>query len=167
MTRIVPSQVVLAIDEMFPNLSAGNATGFNFTVGSAGALRCVLGLVGQIPQELLSVSAREYADLALQMGRIELQLQIWINQGGSAADHLSGKNPVYVIREVLKQCPDEYPPASTAELAFIGDPDLRESIRTDIGAAMRALQNGEWKAATVLAGAAIEALLDWSLATRR
>jgi hypothetical protein len=46
---------------------------------------------------------------------------------------------------------------------FIKDDALRESIRQDIGAANRALNNAEWKAATVLAGAAIEALLHWRL----
>jgi hypothetical protein len=42
---------------------------------------------------------------------------------------------------------------------FITDDALRNSIRGDIGAAERAFANFEWKAATVLAGAAIEALL--------
>ena len=46
---------------------------------------------------------------------------------------------------------------------FIKDDALRESIRQDVGAAKRALNNAEWKAATVLAGAAIEALLHWRL----
>jgi hypothetical protein len=46
---------------------------------------------------------------------------------------------------------------------FIKDDALRESIRQDLGAAARALINSEWKAATVLAGATIEALLHWRL----
>jgi hypothetical protein len=48
-------------------------------------------------------------------------------------------------------------------LQFIPDQDLRDSIRRDICAANQALHNGKWKAATVLAGAAIEALLYWKL----
>jgi hypothetical protein len=48
-------------------------------------------------------------------------------------------------------------------LSFIQHSDLRESIRNDVGAANRALLNCEWKAATVLAGATIEALLHWAL----
>jgi hypothetical protein len=48
-------------------------------------------------------------------------------------------------------------------LQFIPDPALRDSIRIDVGAADQALHNGEWKAATVLAGAAIEAILHWKL----
>jgi hypothetical protein len=63
----------------------------------------------------------------------------------------------------LLNCPDEYPPPLTADLHFISDQGLRDSIRRDVGAASQALHNGEWKAATVLAGAAIEALLHWKL----
>jgi hypothetical protein len=40
---------------------------------------------------------------------------------------------------------------------------LRDNIRRDLGATERALSNAEWKAATVLAGATIEALLHWRL----
>jgi hypothetical protein len=36
-------------------------------------------------------------------------------------------------------------------------------IRLDISTATSALHNGEWKAATVLAGAAVEALLLWAI----
>jgi hypothetical protein len=40
---------------------------------------------------------------------------------------------------------------------------LRDSIRSDIGAVNRALANSEWKAANVIAGSALEALLLWRL----
>jgi hypothetical protein len=39
----------------------------------------------------------------------------------------------------------------------------RDSIRSDVGATYRALNNSEWKGATILAGATIEALLHWRL----
>jgi hypothetical protein len=77
--------------------------------------------------------------------------------------HVKGLDALTVIRQALAKCPDEYPPAGTAELSFITDTALRENIRRDLGAANRALSNAEWKAATVLAGAAIEALLHWRL----
>jgi hypothetical protein len=65
------------------------------------------------------------------------------------------------IRRALVACPDEYPPPVHAELTFIADADLREDLRLDIGAAERSLTAGEWKAASVLAGAVIETLLRW------
>src|SRR5436190_23156408 len=52
---------------------------------------------------------------------------------------------------------------ATVELSFIQDAELRDSIRSDISAANRALHDGLWKAATVLAGAATEALLHWAI----
>jgi hypothetical protein len=121
----------------------------------------------QIPHELfVELSSKDYAALMLEVRRVEYQLASWLQQGQSTDDHLSRHRSVQVIRDILSQCPDEYPPASTTELAFIPDADLRDSIRNDIGAADRALSNGEWKAATVLSGSAIEALLHWVLGER-
>jgi hypothetical protein len=77
--------------------------------------------------------------------------------------HVKGFDAITVIRRVLAKCSDEYPPSATTELSFINDEPLRENIRRDLGAVERALNNAEWKAATVLAGATIEALLYWCL----
>lgn len=52
-------------------------------------------------------------------------------------------------------------------LTCVGGTDLRANLRNDIGAVNRALSDGEWKGATVLAGAAIEAILLWDLQNRR
>ena len=73
---------------------------------------------------------------------------------------IRGKNVLVLIREALAKCPDQAPsPYTTTALAFITDNDLRDSVQLDISTATSALHNGEWKAATVLAGAASEALL--------
>jgi hypothetical protein len=70
---------------------------------------------------------------------------------------------VSVVRHALVKCPDESPAPTTTELVFIADQDLRQSIRLDISAANANFGNGEWKGATVLAGAAVEALLLWAI----
>lgn len=67
----------------------------------------------------------------------------------------------------MSACPDQSTAPATAELNFIPDPDLRANLRNDIGAVNRALSDGEWKGATVLAGSAIEAILLWDLQNRR
>jgi hypothetical protein len=64
-----------------------------------------------------------------------------------------------LIRRALAACPDESPAPETRELAFIEDTELRDGLRLDISAINRALSNSEWKAATVLAGSVVEALL--------
>jgi hypothetical protein len=73
------------------------------------------------------------------------------------------KNPLTRLHDALAKCPDQSSAPSTSELAFIPDAGLRANLRNDIGAVTRALSNGEWKAATVLAGSAAEALLLWAL----
>jgi len=80
-----------------------------------------------------------------------------------ALSYVSGEDVIHTIRRVLSKCSDESPPAGTAELSFIADQQFRESMRLEIGAINSALQNAEWKAATVLGGAAVEALLHWKL----
>jgi hypothetical protein len=44
--------------------------------------------------------------------------------------------------------------------------DFRKNLRLDMSAANRALANSEWKAATVLAGSVVEALLLWAIQRR-
>ena len=67
----------------------------------------------------------------------------------------------------FRPLPDEAPSPATAELSFIPDADLRDSIRNDVSAANRALHDGLWKASTVLAGAAAEALLHWAITEKK
>lgn len=55
------------------------------------------------------------------------------------------------------------PTLSTSGLQFIQDTELRTELRSDLGAIERALSNGEWKAATILAGSSVEVLLLWAL----
>jgi hypothetical protein len=51
----------------------------------------------------------------------------------------------------------------TTQLAFVTDIDLRDQLRIDIGWATQAFTNGDWKAATVLSGSIVEAMLLWAL----
>jgi hypothetical protein len=112
----------------------------------------------------LVLPAEQYATLVIALGAIEHCLLTASSDAYKILlQNVNGRNPVVLIREALLLCPDEYPPSSTADLQFISDTELRDSIRRDVGAASQALHNGEWKAATVLAGAAIEALLHWKL----
>jgi hypothetical protein len=135
-----------------------------YSSGNAGALRGIVNLVREVSQDLLVLPADLYADLVLGMRAIENQLDIWTARGDiGLLTAVRGVDLVLLIWRALSKCPDEYPPPATAELTFISDITLRDSIRGDIGAAERAVINYEWKAATVMAGRAIEALLHWRL----
>ena len=161
--RIVPSQIVETIDRLFTGPSKG--------VGTAALdherlfhLKGVVDLLRQLPNELLTVGAAEFADLTVAEAAIESTLLRYHNgQFPIALLPVSGKDVIHTIRDVLGKCPDEFPPAATADLRFIPDQDMRESMRSDVAAVNAALQNAEWKAATVLGGAAIESLLFWKL----
>jgi hypothetical protein len=166
MASMMPTQVVQTIDELFPNAKRNMRGGLIF--GHSPYLVGLLQLLKGVPDELITVSSAEYAELLLAVSMIEETLAHWkisMRVGGPAGEMLDvkGSNAVSVIRRVLVECPDEIPPSDATELLFVTDPALRDNIRSDLGAVNRALNNAEWKAATVLAGAAIEALLHWRL----
>jgi hypothetical protein len=163
--RVVPSQVFAFIKAIFPDETLdGNTVGR----GNAGELAGLVDLVDKIPEELLTMSAEDYALLISSKGHIRERLASWSHDRSSrnSLDFIRGQSPIRLIRAALAQCPDEAPSVSTSELKFITDTDLRANLRNDIGAVTRALSNGEWKAATVLAGSAAEALLLWALKQR-
>lgn len=165
MARVVPSQIVSLIDR-HPPVAVSSSTA-NVTHMSAAILGAVVRLVDNLPDELLTISGDDYGDLVCGVEGIRNSIAFWQNAAGARAGigiaEIRGKHPLILIRDALAKCPDQAPSRATTELAFVADPDLRESIRLDISSAAAALHNGDWKAATVLAGAASEALLLWSI----
>jgi hypothetical protein len=163
MSKVMPSQVVQTIDQLFPHAKLGGRDAL-IEVSSSPKLKAILALIDEIPEELIDLPAPQYAILVLAKSTIEFNLDIWTTRGsGGGMPPVNGTDVVAAIRQSLSQCSDEHPPPQTAELLFVSDAALRDSIRRDVGAAYRALANSEWKAATVLAGATIEALLHWKI----
>ena len=165
MPTVMPSRVVQTIDELFPHAKTGVGDG-TLAASHSSQLRGILNLIKDVPSQLIDLLPPEhYSKLVLATSTIEEHLATWTSRGTAGGmAHVKGRDAVTVLRQVFALCPDEYPPPSTTELLFIKDDALRESMRRDVGAAHRALNNNEWKAATVLGGAAIEALLHWRLA---
>lgn len=162
MKSVMPSQVVATIDSLFPH--AARETVGLLDASHSTRLRGLCNLVGAIPVELIQCSDADYSAFVLAVATIEETLAQWQSRGAVGAMPPSGgADAVTTLRRILAQLPDEHPPAAHAEFVFIPSAELRESIRTDVGAAHRANNQAEWKAATVLAGAAIEALLHWRL----
>jgi hypothetical protein len=128
-------------------------------------LMAIVRLIDEIPAELLSISGEDYSDLVWGGESIRNSVAFWHQKGiGQVANQgIKGKNTLLVVREALAKCPDQMPSPAVAELVFITDIGLRDSIRLDMSTATSAFHNGEWKAATVLAGAAAEALLLWAI----
>jgi hypothetical protein len=168
MPRIVPSQVVSFIDR-FPLPERNNVVQLSDL--EPYVLSSTLALIDQIPDELLTMDGVTYASLVEQKYRVKDILERWrtdADQGHQRYTHrvLPADSPLAIIRGALAKCPDESPAPSTSQFNFISDLDLRTNLRSDMGSINRALSSGEWKAATVLAGSVIEALLLWALLQR-
>jgi len=170
MPRVVPSQVVGLIDQLFPWVTAREHDRRDLGIDSLPRLAAVLDLIQQVPEELITLDPDQYVAFAKSVAAIRGIVTAW--QGHGARYPLENLrafddgSPLTLLRRALAFCPDEFPAAGTAELPFIPDRDLRESLRIDISATNKALSNGEWKAATVLAGSVVEALLLWKLEQR-
>ncbi len=132
----------------------------------------IVAAVDGIPDELLPLGA-ERTRFATAVAAVRIAAQHWTSNSGTLSQlpklgNLSAVSghPLAVVHDILCELPDEAPATAESELPFIADARIRHSIRTDMSNADRALGNGEWKAATVLAGAVIEALLLWAITQR-
>jgi hypothetical protein len=171
MRHILPSQVVSLVEQMFPDSSRQErnpaAPKFILEPGAAPRVSAIVEMTKAIPEHLLTIEGDAHTHFITSLKVLES----WASNGGWGQNlfriqGLSQDNPLTTVLKMLRECPDEYPSPATSTLAFIGDDDLRTSLRLDLYATEQAVNNGEWKAATVLGGAVVEALLLWKLRTR-
>jgi hypothetical protein len=165
MARIVPSQIVALIDQNLTEATHLTEATLIVSHASVAGLTGITRLIDELPTELLTISGGDYSDFVCGVEAIRNSVAFWQHKGVGQIQvaAIRGKNILVMLRELLAKCPDQTPSLATAELAFIADGVLRDSVRLDISTATSALHNGEWKAATVLAGAAAEALLLWAV----
>jgi len=159
--RILPSQIVAAIDSLFgPNRNELN--GGAVTTLYRAEVYALQSLLDEVPRELGELRPDEYLELTRCRAALAVALARW-NMGEIApAKDVGGKDPVERIRRLMKQCHDELPP-DEPELPFISEADTRLGIEDRIHAAWTGFNAREWMGATVFAGAALEALLLWAL----
>ena len=120
-------------------------------------------LLDAIPPELFTVPPDEHAGLIVALTAARSATNAW--HSGDRNSPLNGAH-ITTIRNVFRQCPDAVPAPTAAQLMFVMDAALRDTLRADISTIERAIVEGDWKTATVLAGATIEALLLWALEQR-
>jgi hypothetical protein len=130
-------------------------------------MSAIIDLANELLDEFLVLSGNDYSQYRVSINTVLELLDSW--KGGRGNDQWVKEcsDALNAIRYLLSTCPDEIPSPLTAELLFIPDVDLRDNIRNDISAGSRALHDGLWKAATVLAGAAAEALLLWAITEKK
>jgi len=164
-SRVVPSQVVEFIDQHFPEIAQGQVPNYDFI--RAPHMAVVVRMVRELPQELMQLSGANYSAFMLGFETLSRAVVLWqANPAAHPIQTVGRSHSLGFIKAAMVACPDEAPSPSTLELSFIPDAALRDSIRADISSANSALRNGEWKAATVLGGAVIEALLLWAIGER-
>jgi hypothetical protein len=83
--------------------------------------------------------------------------------GGVSWPVIGNLNALATVRLLLRCCPDETILSTVSTLTFLKDTELIQSIQLDISSAEASFNGGEWKPATVMAGAALESLLLWAV----
>jgi hypothetical protein len=168
MPRVVPSQVIDFIDAEF--VFARSRQEYVVDIQYKNRVTALLQLVEALPNELLIMDAGAYNRFILSISTMKstLDLEHWTSGGHMAPFYGQGLGgAISELRTHLETLSDEQIPPATAGLPFITDAQLRESIRGDLAFANQAFSGGEWKAATVLAGAASEALLLWAIIQKK
>jgi hypothetical protein len=163
MQAVVPSQVVAAILKFFPT---NEHEALTLRSNQLSELMAIVRLIRRVPQELFTIPVEQYVELEQAIEIIEqsdrrLAHENHLYQINSVPQ--SSKSAIQVIYSVLSACHDSAPASSAVSLGFIADAKTRDSISREIGSVESAIRNGEWKAATVLVGSVIEALLLWRL----
>jgi hypothetical protein len=75
MNKVMPSQIVAVIDQLFPHAQRAPRDGV-LTASHSTQRRGLLGLIEAIPDELLGNSARDYTELVLATSTISETLAI-------------------------------------------------------------------------------------------
>ncbi len=165
MPRVVPSDVVKAAERIFPQFVKSPTSFPAVEAHAVPSLAALARLADAVPSELLILDATSYASLLASTAYLQALGNVFQANRAPVALILSGydRNPVALIRDAMASCRDQEPTQGTTALAFITDPQLRDSIRLDISGAYRDLAQDELKGATVLAGSAVEALLLWKI----
>ena len=161
MSRVLPSQIVEAIDSLF-GPKRNELDGHAVTHVYRAEVHALLALLEEVPRELIDLGSVDYLEFTRCRAVLATVLVRWNLGDITPARDVGGKDSVERIRRLMKQCHDELPPAEL-ELPFISDPDIRLGIEDRIHAAWTDFNAREWMGATVFAGAALEALLLWAL----
>jgi hypothetical protein len=174
MRHALPADVVKVIEEQFAwtrsnwreRIQQRNESRFYAVSPMPGILR----LIDRIPEELIVLDSSTDAQFTLALSALEAATTrgrsdpngfVWpVIALPGRSEH---EDCLMLVKDALAVCPNEAPSKSTKGLAFISDPQFRETLLIDLGSAERALNSDEWKACTVLSGSIIEALLLWAI----
>lgn len=163
MNEVLPSQALQAIEQMFGTNRSELGPGVrHFQMAEVITL---LKLLECVPQRLLTLPFHDYLEYNKCRAILQSALPGWQLGGLLPARDTVGRDPVELLRRLLKRCPDATPdPAS--DLAFIEDVDARTFLEERMRAAWMDFKSGEWLGATVFAAAVLEGVLMWFIKER-
>lgn len=173
MARVVPSDIVKYLDNVLPVVATPERRKQRFSVNSKaqpGLIQSVAALLRELDETVLPQKPEDYVKFVAAREAIESTARTAETGLSVTLDKLAGfeaQNPIAIVREILGECRDDAIPASTTDMAFITDPIYREMLRRDLAAIEVFLNNRQWKAAMVIGGSLIEALLCFTLENRQ
>jgi hypothetical protein len=171
MPTTAPSRLLALINRSFPGFDGNQGLDANSSAGIAG----VLSMAEQLPERFLAhLTPAEQDDMACAFAQLKDGYQRWLStserdfrtSGGHRVGRsraLGDRHPLVVYRDLIAKCPDDPPGTAVAQLAFLADPALAADLGADISTALSAIGNVEHKAACVMAGSVVEALLLWAV----
>ena len=171
MPRITPALIADFIEASFPELRDRGAMGA-IDQGSLQTIGILVAMLDRLEDGILSgLAAQPYREAVISTEYLRTTANRWQfppppGRGPYTVgpyQPLGNRHPIVVLRDVMRAAPDEPIAVALPRLAFLQDPQLQESIATDIASAESALADGRHKNACVMSGAAIEALLLWAV----
>lgn len=165
--RSYPSLIVRFIEHCFPDV-LGDDWSPDFTHKYAPAIRGVVDLIDHLPPAVVNLGAENYQEWTLALGMIREALEYWHSdpEWRFVKQRWLPDHPVRTVWRLLQTLPDQVPVDVKTRLRFVRNKQFRESILRDLDSAAAAIAAGEWKTATLLSGASVEAMLLDALSRR-
>ena len=159
MMRVVPSMIVTFIADAFPDPTKCERFGYPNLPGNLSGLAA---LVDQLPEALWPIDPVVSTRLRRAQAAIRMTLDLWSHRGTPrdvTIQRIPEGHPIVVIADCLEGIPDNLAIDSVALFPFVSDAKLRDQLAQDMASAEAAIGAGQWRVATVFAGASIEAIL--------
>lgn len=173
MPKVVPSQIIEYIDSRFPaakKQSDGEGSMVKYGSSYHAAVNTIIEMIEQLPQNLINLTGEDYIIFIEALNELKGAIAFWNSDHVAKMKYEIYKmkdgskwNPITFLRNSLSKCPDQGIDMTASGLSFIDDAEFREALRQDISFVNQALFNAEWKAATILTGSVIEALLLYAI----
>jgi len=170
MARVAPSDIVKFIEKALPAVNVSIELKKPFRANQPGLIQSVAALLRELDDAVLPKQSEDYVKFIA--AREVITSAARKSESGIAAvlDKLTGyeeQNPIGIVYELLTHCPDDAIPKSTADLSFITDAAYKGMLRNELVSIESFLNTRQWKAAMVIGGSLIEALLWFVLDSQR